>query len=120
MEALDSKPLFPEQEKESVPPPRKRNEYPPDFEKWWSLYRKGNKQTAFKRWKQHKIGLDEIYEPTRQYIAYCKETDRIMLDGEGFINRRTFETEWTHEAQQTKPRFDAPDKEKRTGPLFNI
>ena len=76
-------------------------DYTPEFEEWWAVYRKGNKANAFSAWKKQKVTLTEVLEPTKQYLAYCRDVDRALLDGQGFINQRAFETEWTHNAQGT-------------------
>jgi hypothetical protein len=78
-------------------------DYPPEFEEWWVVYKKGNKSKALEFWKKQKVSLVEILQPSKDYIAYCKSIDRTMLDGQGFINQRTFETTWTHSAQGTSP-----------------
>jgi hypothetical protein len=87
--------------KGNSPSNSKVKDYTPEFEEWWGLYKKGNKSTAFEAWK--KQSPSDILEPTKVYIAYCKSIDRPMLDGQGFINQRTFETTWTHAAQGTSP-----------------
>ena len=76
-------------------------DYTPEFEEWWKVYKKGNKSTAFEAWKKQMVTPSVIMEPTKVYMAYCKSIDRPMLDGQGFINQRAFETSWTHDAQGT-------------------
>lgn len=86
-------------------------QYTEDFDKWWAIYRKGNKSNAFDAWKSQHVKCSEIIASTEKYISYCKSIDRAMLDGQGFINQRTFETEWTHAAQGTAPPIEF-EKEK--------
>lgn len=114
----DMRPLFASIAKELLGPKKGLNsptgkgkvkvkvEYSPEFDAWWAIYKKGNKSNAYTRWKQHDIKPVDIMSQTRQYINYCNSVDRPMLDGEGFINQRAFETEWTHSAQGTKPSGD--------------
>lgn len=74
--------------------------YTDDFSEWWAVYKKGNKKNAFAAWKKNAIPPD-IIALTQKYISYCKSVDRPLLDGQGFLNQHTWETEWTHEAQGT-------------------
>lgn len=76
-----------------------KNNYSVEFETWWIVYKKGNKANAFKRWKEHAVTPDEIMDSTKTYIAYCQKTNRTMLDGEGFINQRAFENDWSDTGQ---------------------
>lgn len=82
-------------------------DYTPEFEEWWNLYKKGNKRNAFNRWAEHEITADIIMEPTRKYLSYCQSIDRSLLDGEGFINQRAFETDWASQGQK-QPRQQIP------------
>lgn len=78
----------------------KDKEYSREFGEWWAVYKKGNKSGAFNRWKEQKPILPEnLIALTRQYLNYCKKTDRAILDGQGFLNSKAWETEWTEEAQ---------------------
>jgi hypothetical protein len=96
--------------------------YPDDFSEWWEVYKKGNKVAAFKRWKETKSEHPQtLMAATRQYLDYCKKTNRKVLDGAGFINGKTWDTEWTEEAQggmegtnRNAPQTDA-DGRKITG-----
>lgn len=91
----------------------KVKDYTPEFEEWWKLYKKGNKRNAFEAWSKQDIVLDTMLEQTRQYMRYCASIDRPMLDGQGFINQRAFETEWTHSAQGTKAGGQTAHREVR-------
>jgi len=74
--------------------------YSDEFSEWWAVYKKGNKSAAFKRWKEQKPNLPvNLIELTRQYLDYCKKTDRALKDGEGYLNGRYWEGEWTEQAQ---------------------
>jgi hypothetical protein len=86
----------------SANPPSPKT-YPPDFEGWWSIYKRGNKRNAFKRWKEVSPLPDNIIAITEEYVSYCKSTERQMKDGEGWLNGGFFETTWTHAAQGTSP-----------------
>lgn len=81
-------------------------EYTADFEAWWKVYKKGVKHTAFQAWmKQLELlpPIDDLINRTKQYKTYCAERDRPMMDGQGWLNQRYFESDWTHDAQGTKP-----------------
>lgn len=83
----------------------KKNPYSKPFETWFAIYKKGAKGAAWIAWQQTsgKPELDKLIEISEQYKEYCESIDRPLSDAQGWINQRYFETEWTHEAQGTKP-----------------
>lgn len=103
------------QQEEPQPMPAKRNwtapnvshDYTEDFEEWWKVYKKGTKFTAFQAWNKQKAcplglpGLEELTTKTEEYREYCLSMDRPMMDGQGWLNQRYFENEWSHTAQGT-------------------
>jgi hypothetical protein len=85
-------------------PNKKYLNYTEDFETWWKLYKKGNKNGALQPWMRD-IDLlppiETLMQKTREYIAYCEENDRERMDGQGWINQHYYENDWTHEGQGT-------------------
>lgn len=80
--------------------------YPDDFSRWWSVYKKGSKAQAFTAWKKQRISEDMVpilISATETYKAYCQSIDRPLKDGQGWVNGRYWENEWTHAVQGTKP-----------------
>lgn len=95
--------------------------YTEDFSEWWKCYKTGSKAQAFKAWKKqgmHSLDLDELISKTEQYKNYCVSVERSYKDGQGWINGRFFETEWTHEAQGTKT-VNADEEDKYEGVNFD-
>lgn len=86
---------------------KKKNLYTENFETFWKLYGVGNKAGAFQAWKKQKINAESFESILRAvpiYKAYCLSAERSLKDGQGWLNGRFWETEWTHEAQGTKPK----------------
>jgi len=83
----------------------KRKPYSKDFEEWWPHYMVGAKGGAWFGWLEavNKPPVEEIIANTIQYKAYCKSAGRLVADGQGYMRQRYFDTEWSHEAQGTKP-----------------
>ena len=79
------------------------HEYPPEFENWWKIFKKGNKAKALIEWRLIKDLPENLNDVTAIYRDYCKSADRPVLDGERFLKYRSWETDWTHDAQGTKP-----------------
>lgn len=80
--------------------------YTDDFSHWWSVYKKGSKAQAFSAWKKQHISEDMVpllISATETYKAYCQSIDRSLKDGQGWLNDRYWENEWTHAAQGTMP-----------------
>jgi len=87
--------------------PNPKTLYSPEFEAWWLVYKIGNKMGAFDAWKKLSPTLEEISDMTKTapiYKTYCLSVERTLKDGQGWINGRFWESEWTHEAQGTKPK----------------
>lgn len=83
-----------------------RHTYTEDFETWWNEYKRGSKLNAFQAWcRQEKYlpPMPELIIKTNQYKEYCKQAERPMMDGQGWINQHYFESDWTHEVQGTQP-----------------
>jgi hypothetical protein len=77
--------------------------YSVDFEDWWRIYRKGSKASAYKRWKQHQAILPtNLIELTREYLEYCREADRFVKDGEGFLNSRMWTSDWGEQKRELR------------------
>lgn len=81
----------------------RKNEPSKPFLEWWEHYKKGARGGAWVAWQKtaHKPPLDELIKITEQYKEYCASMERPMMDGQGWINQRYFDSEWTHEAQGT-------------------
>ncbi len=81
-------------------------EYTEDFLEWWKSYSIGSKRNAFDAWRGQKVAHDMVSTlvgASLAYKAYCLSVERPFKDGQGWINGRFWETEWTHEAQGTTP-----------------
>ena len=65
------------------------------FQEWWKIYRKGHKQPALKNWRKirpHTTAMFEaIMSGTTRYLEAALETNRIRLDGQGFITARAWD-----------------------------
>lgn len=98
--AHEPKPLTPYQKKLED---AKKQDYSKPFERWWSVYGKGAKGGAWFGWLQtpNKPPIDELIQITLQYKEYCKSMDRPLMDGQGWLRQRFFDSVWTHEAQGT-------------------
>lgn len=83
----------------------KRNEPSEPFKKWWAAYKKGAMGGAWVAWQKttNKPEVDKLIEITEQYKEYCASMDRPLMDGQGWINQRYFDSVWTHEEQGTEP-----------------
>ena len=85
---------------------RGKEDYSLDFEEWWKAYGfKGVKSDAYKRWNECTClpSIEKMIASVKEYITYCKSTERTQRDGAGYISGKLWETEWTHDAQNTKP-----------------
>lgn len=75
--------------------------YSEDFERWWKEYMHGNKHGAWFGWLEasEKPCVEDIIDATRKYKKLCVDTNRKMVDGQGFMRQKYFETDWSVEAQ---------------------
>ena len=88
--------------------------YSADFSEWWDSYKIGSKKNAFEAWKKQKLKASDVESLCRsatEYKDYCLSVERSLRDGQGWLNGRLWETEWTHEAQGTKPKGKADIKQ---------
>lgn len=93
--------------------------YSDDFELWWASYKKGSKQNAFKSWNKVLSALPEVSElikKTLEYKKYCSEINRMLMDGQGWLNQKFFLESWTHDEQGTKSESEdsGPDQSAET------
>ena len=96
------------------------SDYTPEFEEWWGVYKTGVKSNAFEAWKKQSPMPENLIDITKQYKAYCASADRQVKDGQGFLNQRMFESEWTHVAQGTKPNLAQYSKTGSAKPIQMI
>jgi len=72
--------------------PKKKVEYPDEYEKDFALYqRKGSKKKGYERWSTL---TEEEKESMRRHIPYYMQSNelRFLKDFEGYINQRLFES----------------------------
>ena len=82
-----------------------KGKYTPEFEAFWTLYKVGSKAKALEAWQKQAPTEDErdaIIDCVPVYKSYCESADRSLKDGQGWLNGRFWETEWTHRVQGTK------------------
>ena len=96
------------------------SDYTQEFEEWWGVYKTGVKSNAFEAWKKQSPMPENLIDITKQYKAYCASADRQVKDGQGFLNQRMFESEWTHVAQGTKPNLAQYSKTGSSKPIQMI
>lgn len=79
-------------EEEGTKVPKKKVEYPDEYEKDFALYqRKGSKKKGYERWSTL---TEEEKESMRRHIPYYMQSNelRFLKDFEGYINQRLFES----------------------------
>ena len=88
----------------------KSKPYSAPFERWWKVYGKGGKGAAWFGWQEvtGKPPIDELIQKTIEYVEYCKSLNRPLMDGQGWLRQRYFDSDWTHESQKTKHETPAP------------
>jgi hypothetical protein len=93
----------------------RKQPYSEEFEKWWSSYMVGGKGASWFGWcdTENKPPVDELIKLTERYKVYCQENERKLIDGQGFLRQRYFDSEWKVSGiseiggKEEKKRFDA-------------
>jgi hypothetical protein len=75
----------------------------------------GGKGAAWFGWcdTKNKPPVDELIKLTERYKVYCQENERKLIDGQGFLRQRYFDSEWKVSSiseiggKEKKKRFDA-------------
>lgn len=71
--------------------------YIAQFDMFWDIYpNKKGKSAALKKWLTYgdSIDIEKVLSGTRDYIEFCKATDRPYKDGSTFVNQKSWEDEW--------------------------
>lgn len=74
-----------------------KESYIAQFELFWDFYpNKKGKSAALKKWLSYgdEIDIEKVLTGTKDYIAFCKATERPYKDGSTFVNQKSWEDEW--------------------------
>ena len=84
------------------------------FEEFWSKYRKGSKQNAYRSWlkltdKEIATALDTV----DSYLIYCRRSNRPLKDVATYLNQKCFNDDWNAAPDYYQPKDSDTERFKK-------